>query len=71
MFMIFFRSMELELIHMIEPGHSIPSAYYKNFLESLLKTIQRQKPKSNLHTIKLHHDNAKSYHSNDIKTLQI
>ncbi|CAF3015565.1 unnamed protein product [Rotaria sp. Silwood2] len=69
MFVIFFRTTGPELIHMVESGNSISGTYYKeNYLESLFKNIRRQRPKSGLHAIKLHHDNAKPHHTKDIKT---
>jgi histone-lysine N-methyltransferase SETMAR len=69
MFVIFFRTTGPELIHMVEGGNSITGDYYKNnCLKYLFNNIKRKRPKSGLHGIKLHHDNARPHQSNDIKT---
>lgn len=68
MFVVFFRTTGIEFIHMVESGDSISGAYYKeNCLEPLFDNIRRRRPKSGLHAIKLHHDNAKPHQTKDIK----
>ena len=52
-----------------ESGNSISGAYYEdNCLKPLFDNIQRQRPKSGLPAIKLHHDNARVHQTKDIKT---
>ncbi|CAF5028786.1 unnamed protein product, partial [Rotaria sp. Silwood1] len=68
MFVIFFRTTGPEFIHMRERGESISGDYYKdNCLEPLFDKIKQRRPKSGLHAIKLHHDNAKPHQTNAIK----
>ncbi|CAF5055852.1 unnamed protein product, partial [Rotaria sp. Silwood1] len=68
MFVIFFRTTGPEFIHMLERGDSISGDYYKdNCLEPLFDKIKQRRPKSGLHAIKLHHDNAKPHQTNAIK----
>ncbi len=53
---------------MLERGDSISGDYYKdNCLESLFDNIKQRRPKSDLHAIKLHHDNAKPHQTKNIK----
>lgn len=68
MFVIFFRTTGIEFIHMVEFGNSVSAAYYMdNCLEPLFDNLRRRRPKSGLHAIKLHHDNAKPHQAKDTK----
>jgi transposase len=69
MFVIFFRTTGPEFIHMVESGNTISGDYYKNnCLKFLFNNIKRKRPLSDLHGLKLHHDNAKPHQTNDVKT---
>jgi hypothetical protein len=53
---------------MIDSGNSITGDYYKdNCLKPLFNNIRGQRPKIDLHDIKLHHDNGKLYQTKYIK----
>ena len=68
MFLIFFLTTGSACIHMIESQNSITGAYYKNnCLKPLFDNIRRQRPKSGLHAIKMHHDNARVHQTKDIQ----
>ena len=68
MFVIFFRTTGVEYIHMVERGDTISSAYYKkNCLEPLFNNIKQRRPKSGLHAIKMHHDNARPHQTNETR----
>ena len=68
MFVVFFRTTRSAFIHMIESRNSIAGAYYKNnCLKPLFDNIRRQRPKSGLHAIKMHHDNARVHQTKDIQ----
>ena len=68
MFVIFFRTTGLEFIQLFERDDSMSSDYYKdNCLEPPFDNIKQRRPKSDLHAIKLHHDNAKPHQTKSIK----
>ena len=68
MFVVFFRTTGSAFIHMIESRNSITGAYYKNnCLKPLFDNIRRQRPKSGLHAIKMHHDNARVHQTKHIQ----
>lgn len=68
MFVIFFRTTGPEFIHMLERGASISGDYYKdNCFQPLFDNIKQRRPKSGLHAIKLHHDNAKPHQTKILK----
>jgi hypothetical protein len=68
MSVILFQTTEPELIRMIESGNAISVAYYKDYcLKPLFNYIRKRRLKSDLYTIKFHHDNAKPHKAKDIK----
>ena len=68
MFVVIFQTAGSTFIHMIESRNSITGAYYKNnCLKPLFDNIRRQRSKSGLHAIKMHHDNARAHQTKDIQ----
>ena len=67
-FVIFFRSTGPEFIHTIETGNTISGDFHKNYcLKCLFDNIKRKRPSSGLRGLKLHHNNARSHQTNDVK----
>ena len=68
MFVVFFRTTGSAFVDMIESRNSITGAYYRNnCLKPLFANIRRQRPKSGLHAIKMHHGNARVHQTKDIQ----
>ena len=62
MLMIFFRTTELDFIHMIESGNSITGGYYKNnCLKPLFSSIRRKRFNDGLRGVRLHDNNARCH----------
>lgn len=62
MFAVFFRSNGVTFIHMLPHGVSMNGTYYcDHCLEPALTALAQQRPKTHLHGIKLHQDNARPH----------
>ncbi len=67
LFCIFFKSTGPLLIHRVERGQTIDRHYYiENCLQPVIEEIQKQRPSSGTHAIKLHHDNGRPHVHQDV-----
>lgn len=68
MFVVFFRTTGTDFIHMVDSGETISGDYYREkCLKPLFHSIKRKRPKSGLHAVKPHHDNARPYQTNAVE----
>ena len=64
--MTFYRASRLQFIRIIERGNSITDGYHKNNCwKPLFDNIRRKRSSAGLCSVKLHHEKARSYETND------